>query len=134
MAIPSFLKPILGPAVEKVLDLIPNKNEGALEASAAQTRVNEREAAPGHRLDLRRRAGVELHRPANPDVDRISFGPRSFRRSETGHGGAHDDPARNAGAGRPADLREIQGRGRKGPPGKAAGALLKAFRPLQWRR
>ena len=58
MAFPAFLKPILGPTVEKVLDLIPNKNEreraresvektlieGAMAAATAQTRINEQEA------------------------------------------------------------------------------------------
>jgi hypothetical protein len=59
--IPAFLQPIIGPAVNKVLDLIPNKNErerarediektivnGALAASAAQNRINEVQA--GHK-------------------------------------------------------------------------------------
>ena len=56
--IPAFLAPLIGPAVNKVLDLIPNKNEreraresveasfteGILAAAAAQTRINEVEA------------------------------------------------------------------------------------------
>jgi len=56
--IPAFLAPLVGPAVNKVLDLIPNKNEreraresveasfteGILAAAAAQTSINEVEA------------------------------------------------------------------------------------------
>lgn len=56
--IPAFLAPLIGPAVTKVLDLIPNKNErarakedientivlGIQTANAAQTRINEIEA------------------------------------------------------------------------------------------
>jgi len=58
MAIPAFLQAIVGPTVNKVLDLIPNKNEreraresvektiidGAMAAANAQARINEQEA------------------------------------------------------------------------------------------
>ena len=79
--IPAFLAPLIGPAVNKVLDLIPNKNErarakedientivlGVQAANAAQTAINQEQAK--HKSIL-----VAVARPAVMWICAIALG------------------------------------------------------------